>query len=269
MSTVVFPHRVELSSTAGADALATATRFWFVVAVIGQWAFLYIIASFYGPSTLTGNFQAWNKNKLLLKGYVPGDAAGNLAFAAHVLLAAVIAFGGALQLVPQLRKRALWLHRWNGRLFLVTALGGSLSGLYMEWVRGSRMDMLSAVAITINALLIIGFGLLAWRTAWRRDVAGHRRWALRTYLVANGQWFTRVGFMAWMIINRGHDHGFFQFWGFGCYLVPLAFLELYLRAKEGGVRGERYAMSGALVVLTLLMGVGIFGMTMLYGKVLQ
>ena len=108
---------------AAADrALDAAARFWLLMAVIGQWIFLYYITAFYGVSTLAGNFPAWRKNHALIKGYVPGDTAGNLAFAAHALLAGVIAFGGAVQLIPQIRARAPAVHRWNGRLFAVTAL---------------------------------------------------------------------------------------------------------------------------------------------------
>src|SRR5216684_7524980 len=59
-------------------ALKAATGFWFLVAVIGQWAFLYYIVAFYGPSTLQEDFQAWSKNTFLFKGYVAGDTAGNL-----------------------------------------------------------------------------------------------------------------------------------------------------------------------------------------------
>src|SRR6185503_14280927 len=104
--------KLELSSTAGTGALKAAVRFWFAVTVIGQWAFLYYIAGFYGPSSVSGNFQAWSRNRFLIKGYVPGDTAGNLAFAAHALLAGIIAFGGALQLIPQIRARAMAVHRW-------------------------------------------------------------------------------------------------------------------------------------------------------------
>jgi hypothetical protein len=68
---------------------------------------LYYILAFYGTSTFTGNFQTWNKNTFLQMAYVRGDTAGNLAFAAHGLLASVIAFGGALQLIPQIRARHL------------------------------------------------------------------------------------------------------------------------------------------------------------------
>ncbi len=274
MSTGVLTEKLELNSIAD-SALKAAARFWFLVAVIGQWAFMYYILAFYGPSTVKGNFQAWTKHPFLNMSYVAGDIVGNLAFAAHVLLAAVIAFGGAIQLIPQIRTRAISVHRWIGRVFFVTALGLSASGLYMEWVRGDRFNMVGAVAISINAVLIILFCCLAWRSARSHEISAHRRWALRAYLVANAQWFTRVGVFAWIIVNRGpvgigkhFDGPFIFFWDFGCYLVPLAVLELYLRAKEGAGPRGRFAMAGGLIVLTLCMGVGIFGITMLSWRLL-
>jgi uncharacterized membrane protein len=273
MSTAAWTNRLELNSVAD-TALKAAAGFWFVVAVIGQWAFLYYIVAFYGPSTFTGNFQAWTKNTFLRMSYVAGDTAGNLAFAAHALLAAVIAFGGAIQLIPQIRTRAISVHRWTGRVFLGTALGLSASGLYMEWVRGDRGS--DALAITINAVLIILFVSLAWRSVLRREISTHRRWALRTYLVANAQWFTRVGFFAWFIVSRklygigdNFDGTFFRFLGFGCYLLPLAVLELYLRAKESASPRGRFAMAGGLLALTLLMGAGIFGFYMFTRPLLE
>src|ERR1700730_4336039 len=200
MSTDVWTNRLELRSVAD-TALNAAALFWFLGAVVGQWTFLYYILAFYGPSTFTGNFQAWNKNTFLRMAYVRGDTAGNLAFAAHALLASVIAFGGALQLLPHIRARAISVHRWIGRVFFVTALGLSVSGLYMEWVRGDRENIVSGLAISLNAVLIILFCVLAWRSARAHEISTHRRWALRAYLVANAQWFTRGGFLAWMIIR--------------------------------------------------------------------
>ncbi len=259
------PKRYSLQNLAD-TALKTAAACWFLVAVIGQWAFLYYVVAFYGPSTLEGNFEAWSKNTFLFKGYVAGDTGGNLAFAAHALFAAVVAFGGAIQLVPQIRARAISVHRWNGRLFLLTALAASVTGLYMQWVRGASPNMVGALALSLDAVLIILFAALAWRSALRREISTHRRWALRTYLVANAQWFARVGISAWIIVNRGlvgmtanWDGPFNYFWFFGCYLVPLAVLELYLRAKESAGPSARFAMAGGLVVLTALMGVGILG----------
>jgi hypothetical protein len=254
--------------TLGVDAdriLDAAARLWLLTAVVGQWLFFAYIAGFYGPSTLSGDIAAWGRNTMLLKGYVPGDTAGNIAFGAHALLAGIIAFGGALQLIPQLRARWPALHRWNGRLFMVTAIGVSLTGFYMVWVRHSTPTLLGAIATSLNGTLIIGTAILAWRAARSRDLAAHRRWALRLYLVANAQWFTRVGFFAWMLIGGGLFHApkaltgqVFDAWGFGCFLVPLGVLDLYLRARDSAASGGRIAMAGGLVVLTALMAVGIF-----------
>jgi hypothetical protein len=154
MSTAVWTNQVEPNSVAD-EALKAAAGLSFLVAVIGQWAFLYYIVAFYGFSTFTGNFQVWNRNTFLNMAYVPGVTAGSLTFAAHTLLAAVIAFGGAMQLIPQIRARAISVHRWIGRVFFVTGLELSGSGLYMEWVRGDRFNMVGAVAISLNAVLII------------------------------------------------------------------------------------------------------------------
>lgn len=87
--------------------LRSAAGCWFFVTVIGQWLFVYYIVALYYASTLSGHFEDSKR------GYTPGDPAGNLAFASHVVLAAVVAFGGLLQLIPQLRDCAIAVHRWT------------------------------------------------------------------------------------------------------------------------------------------------------------
>jgi hypothetical protein len=93
MTAVVAPAAMRAAGSIADAALGAAGRLWFAVALIGQWAFVYYIANFYGPSTLTGHFQAWSRNANLVKGYVAGDTAGNVFFGAHALMAAVIASG--------------------------------------------------------------------------------------------------------------------------------------------------------------------------------
>ena len=253
-------------NVASANAvLASAARLWFVTALIGQWTFLYYIAAFYDAATLRGDFAVWNKNTLLLKGYIAGDTAGNLAFATHVLLAAIVTFAGALQLIPQIRARLLSVHRWNGRLFLLTAVAGAISGLYMIWVRGSRANFTAGFATSLDALMIIAFAMLAWSAARARTISAHRRWALRTYIAANAVWFQRVGIFGWMVFHHAplgmtkqFDGWFDLSWAFGCYLLPLAVLELYLRVQDNAGPRGRYVMASGILFLTALMGFGIY-----------
>jgi hypothetical protein len=236
------------------------------MALIGQWAFFYYIAAFYGTSTLSGQFEIWNRLSALGRTpYVAGDTAGNLTYAAHALAAGIVALGGALQLMPWVRSRYPRFHRWNGRLFLLTVVGLSLSGFYLVWVRGTSPNQLNAVSTSVNGVLILAFAGLALRAAIGRDFVRHRAWAMRLYLVSNAQWFLRVGVFGYFIASRaagarvGMDDPFLQAWTFGCFLVPLALLELYLRAKAGGGTAARLAVAGTIVAATLVMIVGMGG----------
>ena len=108
------------------------------------------------------------------------------------------------------------------------------------------------------------FAVLAVRHAIARDFKTHRRWTLRLFMAVNGVWFFRVGLMLWLVINRGpagfnpktFTGPFLTIWSFANYLLPLAILELYLRAERSSA-STRFAMATGLSVLTLAMAIGI------------
>ncbi|HET7370030.1 MAG TPA: DUF2306 domain-containing protein [Gammaproteobacteria bacterium] len=244
--------------------LTAAGRFWFLAAVTGQWLFAYYVALFYGGAAARGDLTAWNK--VLAYGYIPGDTMGNLALGAHLLLAVIIIVGGPLQLVPQIRRYAPALHRWNGRVYLPTVFVASISGLYMIWFRGAVGDVVQHLGMSLDAVLIIAFAILALRYALAREISTHRRWALRLFMVVNGVWFFRVGLMLWLIVNQGavgfdpktFTGPFLSFLSFAEYLLPLAILEIYLRAKDGARPSFQLTVATGIMAVTLAMGVGIF-----------
>ncbi len=268
MSEVAAARKFGLNPIAG-GALRGAGGVWFLVALAGQWAFFYYIAAFYGTSTLSGNLEVWNRLQAIGRTpYVAGDTAGNMAYAAHALGAGIIAFGGALQLIPQIRTYAPAFHRWNGRLFLLTVTALSLSGFYLVWVRDTAPSSIDGLSTTFNGVLILVFAALALRNAMARNIDVHRRWAMRLYLVSNAQWFLRVGVFSYFVVNGALGNKaeftdpFIRFWTFGCYLVPLAVLQLYFHARDRGGSLTRFAMAGGLLAMTGLMAVGIFGYSM-------
>jgi len=248
----------------GWSALSAAAAFWFIVMAVGQWIFVYYTAAFYGPATLSGNFAAWNSHPFV-RGHVPGDTVGNLAFAAHVMLAVVITTGGILQLLPQIRARAAWLHRWNGRVFLLTSAIVSLAGFYMVWLRQGAEPELHDVSISFNGALILLFGALAWRTAAARNIVAHRRWALRTLMVVNGVFFLRLLFSGWIILTQS-EPSTMTFYAFeaASFLLPLAILELYLRARDNGGPVLRATAATAVFVASAYMAIGTFAFTMIF-----
>ncbi len=265
MNTLVLNNRRDWDSIAN-TSLKLSAQLWFVVASVGLWMFAYYVAGFYGSPTLQGDFEAWSRNTRLPHGFVRGDTLGNLQFAAHVLMAAVMTVGGTLQLIPQLRARLPQLHRWTGRVFIVLAILLSVTGLTLVWIGGRYSQLISAFGISFNAVLIIGSGVMAWRCALARDFASHRRWAMRTFVLANGVWFMRLGYMAWIILNQGPvgigEHGdgpFDVVWQFGSFLLPLLMLEIYVRAKRSGTTTTRFLTAAALTGASVLTGIGIFG----------
>jgi hypothetical protein len=251
--------------SAGSALLLRTAHLWYFTAALGQLAFVWFIVAHYWRTTLTGDLAAWN-DKPLIKGYVAGDVGGNLMFAVHVLLAAVLTLGGLLQLLPQVRGRIPALHRWNGRLFLATSFVLALGGLWLVWGRGTWLSLVSTVPLTINALLILVLGGMAWRCAREHQFQAHRRWALRTFMVANGVWFLRVAMMGWVVLNQGPRGLTSDMSGpvdlalqFGCYLVPLGVLELYLRAQRSANATTCRVVAALVAVVTAIMATGIFG----------
>ncbi|MCI4646258.1 MAG: DUF2306 domain-containing protein [Hyphomonadaceae bacterium] len=248
--------------------LMTSRASWFVAAMIGQWVFIYFIVGYYYTRTFAGDFEAWN-DKPLIDGHTSGDSVGNLMFGAHVIIAAIMTLGGTLQLIPQLRNRFRAFHRWNGRVFLVTAILLALGGLYMEWVRGAYLNLTGAVAITVDAVLILWFAVMTWRLAMARRIADHQRWALRLFMVANGVWMMRIGYGAWILLTKGWGVGpaldgpFDTFLAFAAHLLPLAILEIYMWVRDRGGAGAKYAMSALLAAAAFITAIGAFGAWMM------
>ena len=265
MSTAVMTNRLELDSVAD-TALKTAARFWFAVTVVGQLIFAFTVASFYSLTALRGDYHKWN----FTNGYVPGFSVGNTAVVMHVASAVIIMFAGAVQLAPQIRNRFPVFHRWNGRIYMLTAVTLSVAGLYMTWFRGSVGDLSVHLGSTLNAVLIWLCGGMALRYALAHDFKTHRRWALRFFLVVSASWFFRIGFFLSFLIFKGpvgfdpttFRGPFLTFMTFAQYLIPLAVLEIYLRAQDRPGTLRRMATAGMLFVLTLVMGAGLFAVAM-------
>lgn len=253
-----------IRTRSGETLLRRSGLIWFLVAAIGQAAFIWMILAHFGRRTLAGDFAGWN-DKPLIKGYVPGDDAGNLMFAVHVLLAAVVTLGGLMQLIPALRRRAPALHRWNGRVFLITAVVMAVGGLWLTWGRETYLSLISAVAVSVDGALILIFSALAWRRAVQRDFEAHRRWAMRAFLAVNGVWFLRVGLMAWAIasgglgMNKTLSGPADVVLQFGAYLIPLAMLEAYLRAGRSADPAARRLTAAAMALAAAVTALGVFG----------
>lgn len=174
---------------------------WFVVALFGQLIFAYYILVLYGGATLSKNLEAWNT--FMPHGYTEGHGISNTAVFIHVFLAAVITIGGLLQIIPQIRNRFPRFHRWNGRLYVLTAIVISITGAMINILNEPIGSQFNANLTAFNGVLIITFTIFAWKRAIQKQFTSHRKWALRLFMAASGVWFYRIGLMFWIIIDGG------------------------------------------------------------------
>ena len=254
--------------------LGTAAATWFVAAMAGQWAFVAFILLYFTPPLLHGDPLAMN-TKPHVTGWAPGDTAGNLQFVLHVFLGALVTASGILQMVPALRQRWPALHRWNGRVFMATAVLASLGGFYLTWVRGSILNLPSALSTTLNGLLILVFVAFAWRFALQHDFARHRRNALRAWVLVNGVWFLRIAIMlaglglAPLGVEIGYDGAVFLGVSYASWIIPLALVQLYLAAEASPTPALPRFTAGLLFVLAALTAAGsVAAMAFMWGPYL-
>ena len=251
------------------SALQTSAIVWLAAAMIGQWFFAYHIAAAYIGPAFAGNFAAWNER--LFVGLVAGDPVGNVALGAHLFIAFVITIGGTLQLIPHIRTYAPAFHRWNGRLYIVIAFVTSLAALYMIWTRETFGGILiNDISVSINAVLIMVFAAIALRYAMARRFDVHPRWALRTFMVVSGVWFTRVIYAFLTIVTQGQTPGVTDDMtgptniviGFTSYLLPLAVLELYFIAKRSPSVFGKFATAALVLAAAGATSLGVYGTAM-------
>ncbi len=248
-----------------ARALRAAAAAWLAVTALGQLVFVVYLLGFYGRLTLAGRFADWNRG--VPHGYVADEPFGNLVVGLHLGFAVLVMAGGALQLIPTLRRRRPAFHRWNGRVYLAAAVITSVGGLIMMATRGTFGGPWQKIATCLNGAVIVGCAGMAWRHARARRFDAHRRWALRLFLAAGGVWFNRVVYNLWVAALGpvGFDPSefrgpFLTFLNFAQFLVPLGVLELYLRAQRRGAPAQ-HAVAALLAALSAVTAAGVVAVT--------
>ncbi len=246
------------------NVLDASAKFWWAVTALGQWLFALYIAAYFGPKLALHGIEGLQQTHLF-NGFIPGDGLGNAAVAAHVLLAIVIMVGGPLQLIPQIRARFPAFHHWTGRIYVATAVTSSIAGLYLIWTRPLFGPLVNNVGTSLGGVLVIIFAAIALRHAIARDIPTHQRWALRLFMAASAVWFLRVAVYAWGFLTGGagmdsesFSGPFVTFIHFAQYLLPLAVLEMYLRARDRGTAQARFVAAAGLTAFTLVTGLGVF-----------
>jgi uncharacterized membrane protein len=89
---------------------------------------------------------------------------------------------GPWQFSQKLRTRALNLHRWMGRFYLLEVALGSIAGFAMALV--SEQGWPTHFGFGILAVLWFFTGLQAYRMIRRGNIEAHRQWMIRNYALS-------------------------------------------------------------------------------------
>jgi hypothetical protein len=254
-------------SARAALLLKHTTRSWFVVTYLGQLIFAYYILMLYWTSTAAGEFEKWNKVNPHF--YRKEDLTGNLFFALHVILAAIVTILGPLQLIKTVRSKWPRFHRVSGRVYIYSAFLISVAGLYLALVRGAVGGPVGIITVSLNGVIIIVCAFFSIRYAKQRNIRLHNQWAVHLLIAMSGVWFFRVFFMLWMVIFQapvGFDPEtftgpFLYVLDVFVYIFPQAIVFLYFKAKLSGNPSIKYMFSFLLLLITFAILVGIFGAT--------
>ncbi|MDM7861546.1 DUF2306 domain-containing protein [Alteromonas sp. ASW11-36] len=249
-------------------ALDMSVKVWFATALVGQLLFAIYIGFRYAIPVYMGTPEDMNMSPHIT-GYVPGDFSGNSMLLIHVFGAAILSACGMLQLIPALRARFPRVHRINGRIFFVMGLAGALTGLYLTWLRGTRLSDIGAIGISINGVLIVVAIYYAWRFAVEKKFAQHMRFAVHAFFLVNAVWTLRLFLMGWFLTTQGYGNNRTMDGpsdiaiSFACYLLPMFLAELYFWAKQQSSAKRQWVVFGAMTLGCVITVIGVVAASMI------
>ncbi|HSE54062.1 MAG TPA: DUF2306 domain-containing protein [Gemmatimonadales bacterium] len=110
---------------------------------------------------------------------------------AHIIPGSVFLGLAPLQFARGLRENHPALHRWAGRVLLLTALPTGLTGILLQ-LRSPYGGALALSSILVAGGLFLGAAVLAYQAIRRRDRERHREWMIRMLAVGLGVGTVRV-----------------------------------------------------------------------------
>jgi uncharacterized membrane protein len=155
----------------------------------------------------------------------------------HILPGGLFLILTPLQFVAGIRAKHLQIHRWMGRVLVVSGLIIGVSALVMSYKMNIGGPNETA-ATTLYAILFLICLTQAYRYIRRKEVARHREWMIRAYGVGLGVATTRPIVGAFFAFRQLTPHEFFgiAFWlGFTITAIAAEAWVEYTRGRTAPV----------------------------------
>ena len=125
-----------------------------------------------------------------------------LTVTVHTLFGPLALVLGLVNLLPAMRQRRRWpVHRWLGRVYLVSAvaLGGAGLSMALHAAGGTA----ARVGFVLLAVATLGTSLQGYRHIRARRVRQHREWMLRSYALIFGAVTLRIWLPLLIVAYQG------------------------------------------------------------------
>ncbi len=160
--------------------------------------------------------------------FAPSFRARPLTVMAHTLFGPIALTLGLVNLLPAMRQLRRWpVHRWLGRIYLVSSIVLGLAGLSLSFHAAGGLG--PRVAFGLLALATLGTSLMGYRCIRVRDVRHHREWMLRSYALI----FAAVMLRIWMPIlvtaYQGQFVPAYRWSAWLCWVPNALFVEWMIR----------------------------------------
>lgn len=250
----------------GSDALRWSgtilvASVWLSAALFG----LYILA-FYASSLYRGDMMNWNH--ILPNLYQENAGVATTGIGMHFFAGGIILLLGSIQLVDRVRLKYPAVHRWIGRLYLVSSLLASIGGLAFIAMRGTVGGTMMDIGFSLYGILMLLATVLTYRYAVTGQFERHYAWALRLYALAIGSWLYRMDYGFWTLLTGGLGRAgnfsgpFDQIMDFFFYVPNLLVAEIFIRVKKFKANPLlKIAASSILLTATGFILMGTFFMT--------
>lgn len=237
---------------------------WISAALFG----LYILA-FYASPLYAGNLEQWNR---LLPGlYEKGAVVGTSGIGLHFAAGGIILMLGSIQLIKSIRVRYPALHRWIGRIYVLSCLLAAVGGSTFIIMKGTIGGTVMNIGFALYGILMLIAAIETYRHAAKGRIAKHRAWAIRLYALAIGSWLYRMDYGFWLMLTDGLGHTE-QFSGPFDKVMPFFFYIPNLIVAEVFIRDFKYksysllkvASTLALLFMTAFLLIGTYYFTKFY-----
>lgn len=141
----------------------------------------------------------------------------------HVVPGLLFLMLGALQFIPQVRRKRPGVHRWIGRFLVGVALILGVNALIISFVFPTYGGATAQTATLFFGALFLCSALKGFGHIRRKAIALHREWMLRAYAIAAGVATARVFGLTVLSLSPDYTFddlfGMFLWVGFGFNLI--------------------------------------------------